>query len=443
METLEAYLDRKEQELNLLNSFLASPLAIQRPVSAVEAIKHKFQLAAALKAEQALHDWSLTETAWADPTRRHAGPFAFSYDYQRADLDVRGPSFYDIDDLQPIDTIYTSSGMAAISALLLAYGRTIQAADVLALPGAYGETIELIESYARHLRLVPLQRISRELVSRTELPRILLFDSSTNASAFEETLACKKPELDLVVFDTTCFSCGSGRIRRVLSWARHWQLSVVLVRSHTKLDSLGVEYGRLGSAVFVAGVKGKQEHMRRLATDMRNAVRLLGGAALPAHFPPYVGTSAYRTLTRRRVAAILRNGRRTARYFARALPGSLAELHFAHGLYITLAPERSLDEQQARQLAADLSRDLCKAGLPLRHAGSFGFDFGATEWFHDRSRDRYAVRIAVPDLPTVLWDEVAHAAARWWSAHEGQGFCTQGLPTSPSASTGYSLQETP
>jgi hypothetical protein len=440
METLEAYLDRKEQELNLLNSFLASPLAIRRPVSAAEVIRHKFQLAAAMKAEQALHDWSLTETAWAHPTTRHAGPFRFRYDYQRADLDVRGPSFYDIDDLQPIDTIYTSSGMAAISALLLASAQTMQAADILALPDAYGETIELIEGYARHLRLVPLQpRAPCEFESRAARPRILLFDSSTNATAFEATLSCRTPEFDLVVFDTTCFSCGSGRIRRVLGWARRWQLAIVLVRSHTKLDSLGVEYGRLGSAVFVStAAETKREYIKRLAMDMRNAVRLLGGAALPAHFPPFIGTKAYRVLTSQRVAAILRNGRRTANYFARALPSSLAEFHFAHGLYLTLAPKRRLDERQARELAADLSRDLGEAGLPLRHAGSFGFDFGATEWFHDRSRDRYAIRIAVPDLPTALWDEVAEALARWWSAHEGRGLPTRSFSANPSA--GYSLQ---
>ena len=188
--------------------------------------------------------------------------------------------------------------------------------------------------------------------------------------------------------------------------------------------------------MFVAGKKRatapKQERLQELAMEMRNAVRLFGGAALPAHFPPYVGTRAYRTLTDQRVAAILRNSRRTARYFASVLPGSSAELHFAHGLYVTLAPKRTLDERQTKQAAADLCDDLRKAGLPMRHAGSFGFDFGAAEWFRDTTRNRYVLRIAVPDLPTLLWDQVARAVVQWWSAHEEQVLPTSGLPMNAS-----------
>jgi hypothetical protein len=433
METLEAYLDRKHEEVTLLNGFLGTPLALRHPVSVVDVIEQKFQLAAALKAEHALHDWALTETAWAHQGRLRAGPFEFSYDYQRADLEVRGPSFYRFDSSTAAnETIYTSSGMAAISALLLACMRLMSEADILVLPGSYGESLELIESYARQLRLVLLKSFPEEVASRAGRPQILLLDSCTSAAAFEATLHCARPHLDLVIFDTTCFSGGSGRIRRVLSWARHWKIPIVLARSHTKLDSLGLEYGRLGSAVFVVCEKrvatAKQEWLENLAREMRNAVRLFGGAALPAHFPPYVGTKAYRVLTDRRVAAILRNSRQTARYFASALPGSSAELHFAHGLYVTLAPKRALDENHTRQMAVDLCGDLRKAGLPLRHAGSFGFDFGAAEWFHDTTRNRYVVRIAVPDLPTLLWDQVARAVVRWWSMHNEQKFRAIGSP---------------
>ena len=107
METLEAYFDRKHQELRLLNGFLGTPLALRHPVSVVDVIEQKFHVAAALKAEHALHDWALTETAWAHQGRLRAGPFEFSYDYQRADLEVRGPSFYDFGSSAAADeTIY-------------------------------------------------------------------------------------------------------------------------------------------------------------------------------------------------------------------------------------------------------------------------------------------------------------------------------------------------
>jgi hypothetical protein len=431
METFEAYLGRKHEELTLLNGFLGSPLALRYPVSVADVIEHKFHIAAALKAEHALHDWALTETAWAHQGRLRAGPFEFSYDYQRADLEVRGPSFYQFDgSASSNETIYTSSGMAAISALLLASMRMSEA-DILVLPGSYSETLELIETHARQLRLIRLESSPDEVAPCADRPRILLFDSCVSTAAFEVTLQCTEPRLDLVIFDTTCFSCGSGRIRRVLSWACRWQIPIVLVRSHTKLDSLGLEYGRLGSAVFVASenrvAAAKQEWLQKLASEMRNAVRLFGGAALPAHFPPYVGTEAYRALTDKRVAAILRNSKRTARYFAAALPDSGAGPHFAHGLYVTLAPKRTLDEKQTKQMAADLCDHVGKAGLPLRHAGSFGFDFGAAEWFRDTIRNRYVVRIAVPDLPAQLWDQVARAVVQWWSVQEEQKPRSAGL----------------
>jgi hypothetical protein len=252
---------------------------------------------------------------------------------------------------------------------------------------------------------------------------LLLLDSCAPARAFEAALRCDGSGLDLLIFDTTCFAGRSARIRRVLRWAARWDIPVVLVRSHNKLDSLGVEYGRLGSAVFVhwsrKDLKAGQLLSESLAAETRNAVRLLGGAALPAHFPPFVGSVAYWALTKRRVAAILRNGRHAARYFAAELASLSAELHFTHGLYVTLRGRRALDEATARQAAEDMSRDLSGKGFPIRHAGSFGFEFAATEWFHDATTDRYSVRVAVPDLPTELWKDLAAAIAGWWARHQG------------------------
>ncbi|HEU0145959.1 MAG TPA: hypothetical protein VFR21_03675 [Bradyrhizobium sp.] len=432
METTDAYFARKHEELGLLNECLRTPLSLTPPRSVAEVVRHKFQLTAALKAEHALHDWAATETAWADPASHRSGPFEFSYDYQRADLDVRGPSFYAIDD-GASETIYTISGMAAISALLLATARVTGNADILLLPGSYGETQELIDGYARHLRRVTLQQSLQDTIAQpTRSTRLMLLDSSAPAPAFVAALRCTNPAINLLIFDTTCFSAGSGRIRRVLAWARRWSLPVVMVRSHNKLDSLGAEYGRLGSLVFVdwkahASAPGRS-NIKELPAETRNAVRLLGGAALPAHFPPFVGIPSYRELTNKRVAAILRNSRHAGRYFAAWLQGLTAELNFAHGLYVTLDGGRPLDETAARHAAAALSHDLGEKGFPIRHAGSFGFDFAASEWFHNATTGRYSVRIAVPDLPSEIWDELTAAIAEWWSAHQDR------------AATAYSLR---
>jgi hypothetical protein len=60
-----------------------------------------------------------------------------------------------------------------------------------------------------------------------------------------------------------------------------------------------------------------------------------------------------------------------------------------------------------------MSEDLGRAGLPIRHAGSFGFDFAATEWFCDPASRQYFIRISVPDLPPALCDDLTDAIAEW------------------------------
>jgi hypothetical protein len=311
--------------------------------------------------------------------------------------------------------------MAAISALLLASARVLGQAEVLVLPGTYSETLELIDSYARHLRKVILKN---ELVDKLAAPgerRILLLDFCTPAGAFEATLRNTGRAQDLLVFDTTCFANGSGRIRRVLKWAQQWNIPAVMVRSHNKLDSLGAEYGRLGSASFVHPAKwappASRSNLNDLLSETRNAIRLFGGAALPAHFPPYIGAQSYRSLTNRRVAAILRNSRHATRYFRSALKGLIRELHYAHGLYVALSSPQPLDEKTARWAAAKMSEDLGRTGYPIRHAGSFGFDFAAAEWFRDMSTGGSGVRIGVPDLPTARWEDLTKAIAHWWVAN--------------------------
>jgi len=114
VETTEEYLDRKRKEIALLNKCLARPLYLEPPQSPNDVIEQKFQLTAALRAQHEFGNWRATETSWSHRPCV-AGPFEFNYDYQRADLDVNGPSFYEWDEIAADSTVYTSSGMAAIT----------------------------------------------------------------------------------------------------------------------------------------------------------------------------------------------------------------------------------------------------------------------------------------------------------------------------------------
>ena len=70
METYEAYWGRKHEEIQLLNDFLEKPLTVRRPASIAEIVDQKFRLAATLKAEHALLDWTRTAIALWWTTRQ-------------------------------------------------------------------------------------------------------------------------------------------------------------------------------------------------------------------------------------------------------------------------------------------------------------------------------------------------------------------------------------
>ncbi len=425
MESLASYLLRKRRELRLVEACLAHPTPARPARSIEEAIEQKFRAGAAVKADYARGNWALTETRWADAAAFKVGQFEVGYTYQRADLAVQGPPLYDALGPEQSQRItwssYTSSGMSALATVLMALGRSAGRVVLAMQPDGYPETRQFIAAYGERIGIVGTAAISPAGPAGTSAPQasyVLLLDSGVPAH-FSAPDAAMTAAADLLVFDTTCLAASSGRIARVLRHAEEAGLPSVLVRSHTKLDSLGIEYGRLGSIVLILPqrVTAERRHFADwLAREMQDAVRLFGAAAVPAHLPPFIGGAQWRCLYRQRVARIIRNNRRAARRLAVLLPAERTVTCYQHGLFLTLDPGAAWDQEQARRMAELLAQSLRGAGLPVRHAGSFGFDFAVVDAFPAPGSDNYILRMAIADLPLAVVDAVVARTAAWTTA---------------------------
>ena len=406
------YLVRKREEIALLDACLDEPLAQPEPRSVQDAIEQKLKLAAALRANTSLHSWAITETARPDAAQWQTGAYRLCFGYQRADLDVDGPPIYPALEAHAkgcaVETLYTTSGMSAIAVLVHALVHVHGHLDLHAHRGGYGETRELLERFRERVRFAPLTR-------RRNLP-----PAAGARIVFLDSVAGGLPHLDdplprdtaMIVCDTTCWWQESGRVARVVRWARRHDVPLALIRSHAKLDGLGIEYGRLGSIVFSWRRTGAT--LRDLVHAARDTVRLIGAAPIPAHLPPFTGTDEYRRISARRTAAIITATRRLrdALRDTAVAPGLCT---YAHGIYLTIAPGAALRIKDVKRVVDALCEALIAQGLPVGHAGSFGFDFVALEWFPDPSTRRNVIRIAPGDLPASVMLRVAEGIVRWFA----------------------------
>jgi hypothetical protein len=309
--------------------------------------------------------------------------------------------------------------MSAMAALLSALSKLCDCAEVLVPNGCYGETQELFDSFGYRLRTLPPE-VGTSLSRRgSGVFRAVLIDSSVRAGFFdfEKTVT----DIDLVIFDTTCFGRSSARIQRVVEWALRSNLPLALVRSHAKLDCLGIEYGRLGSVIIAAPLQdilsGRLKWLTGLIRGTSDSIRLLGAAPIPANFPPFAAGRAFERCTVDRTAAIIRNNRRMVRLLSARLGATPVVASFQHGLYFTLQLAGNPSLADATGFADSLCRELQSSSLPVAHAGSFGFDFVAIDRFADSWSRCNVIRVAASDLPVSIVDRVAEGIAGPWMRH--------------------------
>ena len=87
---------------------------------------------------------------------------------------------------------------------------------------------------------------------------------------------------------------------------------------------------------------------------------------------------------------------------------------YRHGAFAALVPPRPWEESEAVAEARQLV-EMQGWRFPVRHGGSFGFDFVAVEGFFDTAVERYLLRVAAADLPTTVSARIADGIGAWWT----------------------------
>jgi len=430
MENMNDYLRRKEEEIRFLNDQLFTPLAIPRPLGLDDIIPLKFQLRAALLTQTIGTNREMTETNSTPKPDWTCHGYTATYLYQRHNLQITGAPIYRdaleaiAADASSMREMYMASGMGALTVVLLALNRAVASPwYVVAFSDTYFETQHLIRQVASQMKPAVVSSAEDAIVALRSFAQVgdggilLLYDSITAADNSNMIESLEPGSVDLILFDTTCYDSRSPRIRRVLERAQELALPIVLVRSHIKLDFLGVEYGRLGSASFFIPASTPERGVRlaealmSLAADMTAVTGLM---ALPYHLPPGGDRPHFHEMNSRRLEKIMENNRCCSRYLAPLLAShDIHVMEYHHQLFLSIEFTHPLSHDTIKELVDDLQTHMEENGLPVRRATSFGFDFIAVADFVDVRRNRAVVRVALSDHPEPIVRRFTELLAAW------------------------------
>lgn len=431
-ETTFGYWERKNDEVALLREHLGidgGPAIVTIP----DLVREKQYLRAQMIARFIASHPHLTESNLGNPGMEVDGA-SLGYNYQRYDMSLRrkpfAPWIYPALASRRLCSLgfLCTSGMSAVTAVLTALDLIHGDARPLYLaPDTYFETRQFVRDYLYQLR--PVSELPAVLVRCG----VLVLDSICHVDPLARLGACALDATCAVVLDTTCYDVAAPEIERVVERCRAEGVPCVLVRSHLKIDTLGLEYGRLGSIAIVLPRPCQRararfvRHLRRRIGDF--LVKTGTGFSISSYFP--LGSHpTFLRLNRRRNALMRDNNLRCAAALSEIVhPRSEARVvAYHHGRFLFLHTPSG--EPSGRQAGA-LAHALLEAGICARPAPSFGYDFTSiTRLRGPPFPDGDNLRISLPDFSAEELEICIETIARFAIARFPARFPAQ--PTSSS-----------
>ena len=307
--------------------------------------------------------------------------FDFKYEYQRYDSMLSYKEydklFYNIHNLHT-KTIFTNCGMSAIYSLLLSF-KMFGNYNFIKEKDIYFETNKLLK-----------------LLKLNKGKRIYYYDTISDNYDFDINKRNK-----IIIIDTTCYHPHdfANCINKLINNSN----VVILVRSHIKLDMLGLEYSFLGSVSYIIPDKISLKRFKYIKKLIKNNLEIAGNIGVLAQEKNIFTLLNDAKLIRLNKERIRRINHNNVVFYTENKNIDKLKLH-KHKLFTTLIVE---EKNTIRLINFIKEKAISSKGL-FFYSPSFGFDYIAVDTYYDMMTKNNTIRISIGDVPVQVIKEFSN-----------------------------------
>ena len=277
-----------------------------------------------------------------------------TYSYQRHDLQVNCDSWlkylYNINENNSCGTFF-SCCMASISTLIIVLKNFCKNAVFSNLP--YFEAFDFCEKYG--INCIEYKNFN----NKEKVDFLWLCSASPNFLSINYKLI----KTNIIVFDTSCLSPTDKYIVELYNYCKNTDKTLILVRSHMKIDCFGLEINRLGSIVIF----NDKNNILNECKELRIA---LGNNTTLNNIYPWLGNNDFFELINENVLKVQAIMRDVKKYLQKNLDANKYEVcPFDHNLYCTIKIKNKVNNLD--ELNKNTSLYAQKFDLPVVTASSF------------------------------------------------------------------------
>ncbi|MES2527811.1 MAG: hypothetical protein V4598_12025 [Bdellovibrionota bacterium] len=193
--------------------------------------------------------------------------------------------------------------------------------------------------------------------------------------------------IEVVLIDTTCWSLDSSLLQELMEMCA--DKTIILMRSISKLDMAGIEYGSLGSLVLLT-----HDDVEEKSAQLDKILKITGGAPSLDDIPPYLFDQDYhrflssRNIEMEKITGSIQEMAKTWTY-----PELVTTFFPEHKKYFFIYLH-SHEFGDGKEILNLLSRTFQIYEIPVKAIASFGFEETVISAFKENDSDVGILRIS-------------------------------------------------